>query len=183
MITVSENEFDKCNNCGKKTNGIKDFKNPKTGRINKTCSICREKVLKSVTSKIREVKRNMTLREQNNYMKKILKDQDKSFLSKLEKKYEYLPTILSVNDFNFQKIEENDNNISDNKDNKDIPIKIDTNEKDESNNDIKNDCIVKKKHRISQKELNEIKTKYPNLIIQLKQRGRPKKINTSNEDN
>jgi hypothetical protein len=177
MSTVSDNEYDKCNNCGKKTGGIEDFKNPKTGRINKTCSSCRERVLKSVTSKVREVKRKMTLREQNSYLRNILKDQDKSFLTKLEKKYEYLPTIMSVNDFNFQKVENIDNE-EDMKEEVKEEIKEDIIKKD-----VKKEHTTKRRPRLSQKELDEIKTKYPNLIIQVRRRGRPKKsVETKNED-
>jgi len=47
-IENDENDFLRCRNCSRKTNGKQDYINKKNGKITKTCIKCRESVKKSL---------------------------------------------------------------------------------------------------------------------------------------
>jgi hypothetical protein len=87
--------YEMCPNCNRKTpDGIEAYKNRKSGKLTKTCRACRDCVLKSVTAKVRYDKR-MTLRQQNEYLKVILRDHlNQEAFNALAIKYPKLSTVI-----------------------------------------------------------------------------------------
>jgi len=68
----------RCPSCNKKTKGEEDYKNIKTGKITKTCNICRSRVYSSY-NKIREPTQKETIEG----LLSIIKNVEKTNLDKI----------------------------------------------------------------------------------------------------
>jgi hypothetical protein len=87
-------EHKRCPNCNRKTAGIEDYKNIRSGNITRTCKKCRECVYKSFKKKPRFQKKKVTLKEIVGTFSDILEDMDKEQLKKIVEKHpEYRPSI------------------------------------------------------------------------------------------
>ena len=76
-------EFLRCPNCNRRTSGIDDFKNVKTGRIVKTCIRCRECVGKSLRKKPRIKVKAITNKERLEMCKLFLTYLDADICKKI----------------------------------------------------------------------------------------------------
>jgi hypothetical protein len=82
-----------CRNCNRKTNGIEDYKNNKTGKVTKTCAKCRDCVLKSLAKNPQH--KPLTLKQQIQIMKEVLKTLEPETLNDLYEQKPQLKTILT----------------------------------------------------------------------------------------
>jgi len=85
----------RCKNCNRKTNGIDDFKNIKTGNIVKTCLNCRISVYASLKKKTRLTKKKLTNKEKLECYTKLINALDKDILKEANEK---------INDVNLKEL-------------------------------------------------------------------------------
>ena len=97
MTTIDYNkeykEHLRCPNCNRKTAGIDDYKNIRSGKITKTCAKCRASVYKSYRKIPRIKKKKITMKEKVELFNILIKDLDKL---EVEKFIENNPTYENI---------------------------------------------------------------------------------------
>lgn len=73
-------DYLRCKNCGRKTSGIDDYKNIKSGKLTKTCLMCRVSVYSSLKKHPHTIKKVFKLRDKVDSLLNLIRHIDPEIL-------------------------------------------------------------------------------------------------------